>query len=1123
MKCIISLIVSIWILFYSLPLFSQTVTIDHKTQRFLGTVSDLDRSRFFTIHANGNDPDFATFMNDYNVSPGRQFWGPFSPGVAPNATNGNYPAYQNGPTGVRNVSNYVATHHPKNVLRWNLNKTTAANWVVEYFKDFTTSPPKYFEPMNEPFVHAGDAVFSAQQPNQALMRRRMAEWFGEIGKKIHADPALANMKVIGYSSAWPSMERSNFGHWNDRMKMFMDVAGADMDAFSTHLYDGLNVTGQSNFRSGSNSEAILDLIETYSFIKWGTVKDHAITEYGGIESGYPSGYNDIKHVQSVRSINHIIFNLLERENNMAISIPFITGKATWHINAQNNYQPYGAVLFRPTNLGQPNPTGWVYTPRIHFYELWKEVKGKRVHATVDNPDIQVQAFVDNNKIYIALNNLDSDNQIVKLNFIKGLNQLQSIQKKSLKIYPNQLPVFNNQSYTTSPEKVTLIEGETVVLEYTFSQNILFDNTIRSKKYYTNKYLQDINANAPISFAFNGVSTGTGKATLRMAIGRYHNNNSTGVSKRPVVKINGTTVATPSNWKGYDQASRMDFFGTIEIPVPMHLIQANNVVSITFPDNGGKVASMILQVEKYDNAVPDQSAYPTGVAHTVPGIVECENYDIGGQNKAYYDADAVNSGASVSNYRMTESVDISSPSTTNPPLYAVGWTRVGEWLEYTIDVAQTGRYQAEIRYAAGTTNAGQIYMAFNGEKTDLIDLPSTGSWATFNTISETVTLSAGLQVLRVHISKAGLDLDKISFSLLPPANESISLINPPISIPSNTSMTFEVAYDAPVTRDLVVQFWSSTSWLGQATVSVPAGQGTRNVTVNLTSAPTPGAGYIIKADIRPTGGNWTTALDSDNAHNRTVTAPQMPYSGTAHSIPGSVEAEHYDLGGEGIAYHDLTAGNSGNQLRTDRVDIQTTGDNYGAYNIGWIATDEWLEYTINCSTSANYDLYMRVASPTSTAKYKVLIDGVDKTGLIDVPNTGNWQTYQTVQTSNLAISAGTHIVRIQAVSGGFNFNDWAMWSASPVARNITPTTTINESKEFTIYPNPTNKKFINVEFPKLKEKAILQIFSVQGKLVKETFLTSPYRRIDLGDIHNGLYLIKITEGTYNSTKKLIIQE
>ncbi len=42
----------------------------------------------------------------------------------------------------------------------------------------------------------------------------------------------------------------------------------------------------------------------------------------------------------------------------------------------------------------------------------------------------------------------------------------------------------------------------------------------------------------------------------------------------------------------------------------------------------------------------------------------------------------------------------------------------------------------------------------------------------------------------------------------------------------------------------------------------------------------------------------------------------------HPVPGRIQAEDYDLGGEGVAYHDTTPGNSGGAYRHDDVDIET---------------------------------------------------------------------------------------------------------------------------------------------------------------------------------------------------------
>nr|AAK62852.1 MS130, putative beta-agarase [Microscilla sp. PRE1] len=404
------------------------------------------------------------------------------------------------------------------------------------------------------------------------------------------------MKVIGYSSAWPSLELWNFQHWNSRMKMFMDVTGEPMDGFATHFYDGINIAGQDTKRSGSNSEAILDMIEAYSYIKWGEVKPHAITEYGGIEKGYPAEYSDVKSIQSVRSMNRLMMNLMEREDDLMISIPFIGDKALWHLTAANNYQPYGSVLFIPTNLGEPHPDGWEYSARILFFDLWKGVKGKRLHLNSTNPDVQVQAFLDETKIYVVLNNLSEKTINSDLSF-KNVGENYGADKRSLMVYPDQDTEYVEEHISTLPESVSLRAGETIVYVITTKEVADFDNSITRKKYYSTNYLEPIKANKAIEFSYNGVETGTGYAKLRMSTGRKHN-----VSKQPTVIVNGKDVSVPANWKGYDQANREDFFGMIEIPVPMSYITENTSVKVTFPDNGGHVASMILETEKFKNDV-----------------------------------------------------------------------------------------------------------------------------------------------------------------------------------------------------------------------------------------------------------------------------------------------------------------------------------------------------------------------------------------------------------------------------------------------------------------------------------------------------------------------------------------
>ncbi|MBN1580014.1 MAG: glycoside hydrolase family 3 C-terminal domain-containing protein [Anaerolineae bacterium] len=92
------------------------------------------------------------------------------------------------------------------------------------------------------------------------------------------------------------------------------------------------------------------------------------------------------------------------------------------------------------------------------------------------------------------------------------------------------------------------------------------------------------------------------------------------------------------------------------------------------------------------------------------------------------------------------------------------------------------------------------------------------------------------------------------------------------------------------------------------------------------------------------------------------AAQQPYPGPGpHPIPGKIEAEDYDLGGEGVAYHDATTGNEGGKYRGDDVDIEDTADMDGGYNVGWIEEGEWLSYTVDVASTSLYDIQVRVAS------------------------------------------------------------------------------------------------------------------------------------------------------------------
>ncbi len=149
--------------------------------------------------------------------------------------------------------------------------------------------------------------------------------------------------------------------------------------------------------------------------------------------------------------------------------------------------------------------------------------------------------------------------------------------------------------------------------------------------------------------------------------------------------------------------------------------------------------------------------------------------------------------------------------------------------------------------------------------------------------------------------------------------------------------------------------------------------------------------------------------------------QAPYGGTAVSIPGRIEAERYDLGGSGVAYNDLTAGNSGTAFRTDDVDVEATTDAGAGHNIGWTAAGEWMEYTVNVTAAGKYDFKARVAAMAAGKSFHIELNNANITGAIAVPNTAGWQIWQTVTVTGITLPAGKQILRIVLDTDGFNLN------------------------------------------------------------------------------------------------------
>ena len=267
--------------------------------------------------------------------------------------------------------------------------------------------------------------------------------------------------------------------------------------------------------------------------------------------------------------------------------------------------------------------------------MWQNVKGTRIDTKSEDLDILVDAYIDNNKVYLILNNLEFSAKSIDLNILDTYDiPITSIYKRHLTLTDNA-PVLDEETLDISTSNVTLGAESTMILEYTYDSNLTIDELNTEKKYYATTYLQPITANQSISFDINSIEKNTnGEAILRLGLGRDH-----GSSLTPTVTVNGTEVTVPTDYRGYDQADKNRFFGVIEIPVAWNVLATNNNVSVSFPDSGGHVSSAIFQVFNYSEEVPVTEPFCTWknkVTNVAPGqnLDLTIDYNTAGKDLAY---------------------------------------------------------------------------------------------------------------------------------------------------------------------------------------------------------------------------------------------------------------------------------------------------------------------------------------------------------------------------------------------------------------------------------------------------------------------------------------------------------
>ncbi|MCP5063005.1 MAG: cellulase family glycosylhydrolase [Ignavibacteriae bacterium] len=264
---------------------------------------------------------------------------------------------------------------------------------------------------------------------------------------------------------------------------------------------------------------------------------------------------------------------------------------------------------------------------------------------------------------------------------------------------------------------------------------------------------------------------------------------------------------------------------------------------------------------------------------------------------------------------------------------------------------------------------------------------------------------------------------------------------------------------------------------------------------------------------------------------------IPYA--ENNIPGKIFGVNFDYGNLGTAFYDVSPSNTGDGVynngwiyRNDGVDIEPCSDQVtNGYNVGWIESGEWLKFTVNITETGKYKIKFRIAAQNSGGMLQLLLDNVYLTNLIEVPLTGGWQNWQTLQVSDIELSAGKHELMIKFYFGGFNFNfmEFELTAVGVEDEN-------ESSFDFNLeqnYPNPFNpsteiKYTIPTEktFTSKATNVLLKIYDILGNeiavLVNEKQSPGNYSvNFDASNLSSGIYFYELRSSNFIQSKKMIL--
>ena len=509
------------------------------------------------------------------------------------------------------------------------------------------------------------------------------------------------------------------------------------------------------------------------------------------------------------------------------------------------------------------------------------------------------------------------------------------------------------------------------------------------------------------------------------------------------------------------------------------------------------------VDAYIRQPQDNTSIPY-TEHTIPGLVYLSDYDLGTNGIAYFDQDVANYSLSTDQYEAwnrgwtyrNDGVDIQENSDTdNSNGLHLSFIEKDEWVNYTVDVQESGFYNIDLRYAT-PQSGGQIkYLIDGNDISEQITLSNTGGWNNFtNHSTNNIYIEEGVQTFQILvIGTISFNMSSLNFSI---SNDPIPAMQAMSAVTVADERSVNLALNHPLTAQ-TIDISSFEFLVNENTYNIDSIEIDPTNSLVLVITLSDYLHYQDNIKINHTGGVINS--DYNSVLGALIDFPVQNNLEERFYIPGLIQAESF-TNQSGLA-------------------TENTTDAGGGLNIGYTDIDDYAEYPVFISQSGIYDLNFRIAAQWQSGRIELSLieNGTSEIlGLFNLPVTGGWQSWVT-SANEINLEAGVYTLKLRVDQSGFNLN-WMefLYSDSNLSTNISEST----MPYISLYPNPFNSS-ITLKTTLNNKIYNVTLFDISGRIIiVKKDINSTSKKINLSNLTNGSYFLKINTGSGEIVKKII---